>query len=147
MENLKYYVSTFLILWSLMILVTFSSIIAFEVLRHVWAHASTPTFVVYIATMAFSAIGIPGLLHLYLKSRWGETRALPPLIAMILFFVANYFYASYWGLLSFEAVARLSRFALVFSIVFALFFILLSGYVYRRRHKKVEDYIAERNVY
>jgi hypothetical protein len=141
MENLKYLVSTLLILWCLMLFFSFSSLIAISVFRYALSQLFLPVIYSILALSVLPAL-LPLLLHVYLKKRCGETRALPPLVAMILFFAANYFYAFYWGLLSFETAVTLIQFSLIITL-FTSIVLFSIYYIYRQRHRRAEDYIAE----
>lgn len=138
MENLKYLVSTLLILWCLMLFFSFSSLIAISVFRYALSQLFLPVIYSILALSVLPAL----LLHVYLKKRYGETRALPPLVAMILFFAANYFYAFYWGLLSFEKAVTLIQFSLIITL-FTSIVLFSIYYIYRQRRGRAEDYIAE----
>lgn len=139
MGNLKYFVSTLSIIWCLMLLLSFSLLTAINVFRYALSRSVDSLFIYSI--LALSAL--PALLlRMYLKKHYGETRALPPLVVMISFFAVNYFYASYWGLLSFETAIALIRFSLIITL-FTSTALLLIYYIYRQRCRRVEDYIAE----
>jgi cbb3-type cytochrome oxidase subunit 3 len=134
MGNLKYVVLTLSILWCLMLLLSFSSLIAINVFRYALSRSA----VSLLALPVLPAL----LLRMYLKKRYGETKDLPPLVVMISFFAVNYFYASYWGLLSFETAITMIRSSLIIALI-VFMTLLLIYYIYRQRRRSVEDYIAE----
>jgi len=87
MSNLKYVVLTLSILWCLMLLLSFSSLIAINVFRYALSRSAVSLLVNSI--LALSAL--PALLlRMYLKKRYGETKGLPPLVVMISFFAVNF---------------------------------------------------------
>jgi hypothetical protein len=139
MGNLKYFVSTLSIIWCLMLLLSFSLLTAINVFRYALSRSAVSLLVCSI--LALSALPAQ-LLRVYLKKRYGETKGLPPLVGMISFFAVNYFYASYWGLLSFETAIALIRFSLIITLSTSTA-LLLIYYIYRQRRRRVEDYIAE----
>lgn len=140
MGYLKYPVLTFLVLCCLLFFFAFSTLVAIGVIRYALSFSfSNSYFNVVFAVSVFPEL----ILHVYLRKRYGETRALPPLVAIVLFFAVNYYYAFNWGLLGLETAATLSQFSLVITLS-TLTIILLVYYVfYRRRYRRVEDYVAE----
>lgn len=138
MGYLKYPVLTFLVLCCLMFFFAFSTLVAIGVIRYALSFSNS-YFIVVFAVLVLLAL----ILRVYLSKRYGETRALPPLVAVVLFFAVNYYYAFNWGLLGLETAATLSQFSLVITLS-TLTIILLVYYVfYRRRYRRVEDYVAE----
>jgi drug/metabolite transporter (DMT)-like permease len=116
----------------------FSTLVAIGVIRYALSFSNS-YFIVVFAVLVLLAL----ILRVYLSKRYGETRALPPLVAVVLFFAVNYYYAFNWGLLGLETAATLSQFSLVITLS-TLTIILLVYYVfYRRRYRRVEDYVAE----
>ncbi|WP_424155060.1 hypothetical protein [Thermosphaera aggregans] len=142
LKNLKYHVITLLVLCCLIFFLAFSILVVFEVIRYVLS-LSFSDLEIYLNVL-FAVTLLPGLiLHVYLRKRYGRTRDLPPLVATVLFFAINYYWAFNWGLLGLETAATLFQFSLVTTLS-AVTIILLVYYVfYRRRYKRVEDYIAE----
>jgi hypothetical protein len=140
MGNLKYFVLTLSIIWCLILLLSFSLLTAINVFRYALSRSAVSLLVCSI--LALSAL--PALLlHVYLKKRYGETRALPPLVMMISFFAVNYFYASYWGLLSFETAITMIRSSLIITLITFMALLLIYTIFIRQRRRRVEDYIAE----
>jgi cbb3-type cytochrome oxidase subunit 3 len=139
MGNLKYLIFTLSIIWCLMLLLSFSSLTAINVFRY----ASSRSAVSLLVSSILALSALPALLlRMYLKKRYRETKGLPPLVVMISFFAVNYFYASYWGLLSFETAITMIRSSLIITLI-TFIALLLIYHIYRQRRRRVEDYIAE----
>lgn len=142
MGYLKYPVLTFLVLCCLVFFFAFSTFVAIGVIRYALSFSFSDSEYYFNVVFAVSVLPVL-ILHVYLRKRYGETRALPPLVAIVLFFAVNYYYAFNWGLLGLETAATLSQFSLVITLS-TLTIILLVYYVfYRRRYRRVEDYVAE----
>jgi drug/metabolite transporter (DMT)-like permease len=135
---LKYPVLTFLVLCCLVFFFAFSTFVAIRVIRYALSFSNAYFYAVLTVSV------LPALiLRVYLSKRYGETKALPPLVAIVLFFAVNYYYAFNWEILGLETAATLSQFSLVITLS-TLTIILLVYYVfYRRKSRKVEDYVAE----
>ena len=138
MGYLKYHVLTFLVLCCLMFFFAFSTFVAIGVIRYALSF-SNAYFYAMLAVSVLPAL----ILHVYLSKRYGETRALPPLVAIVLFFAVNYYYAFNWDLLGLETAATLSQFSLVITLSTLTILLLVNYVFYRRRSRRVEDYVAE----
>jgi hypothetical protein len=116
----------------------FSTFVAIGVIRHALSFSNAYFYTVLTVSV------LPALiLHVYLSKRYGETKALPPLVAIVLFFAVNYYYAFSWEILGLETAATLSQFSLVITLSTLTILLLVYYVFYRRKSRRVEDYVAE----
>jgi hypothetical protein len=116
----------------------FSTFVAIRVIRYALSFSNAYFYAVLTVSV------LPALiLHVYLSKRYGETKALPPLVAIVLFFAVNYYYAFNWEILGLETAATLSQFSLVITLSTLTILLLVYYVFYRRKSRRVEDYVAE----